>query len=87
MKQMQDDDARMQGCTPQMYQIKIQGRLEQSWSAWFNGTRITCEGDVTTMTGVVPDQAALRGLLDRIWNLNLVLISVVRVVENSPGTK
>ena len=87
MKQIQENDPRMQGCTPQVYQIKIQGNLDHSWSAWFNGLRITCEGNVTTMTGVVPDQAALRGLLDRIWNLNLTLISVARVAEDSHEAK
>jgi hypothetical protein len=70
-----------------MYQIKIQGSLDHSWSAWFNDMRITCEGDVTTITGVVPDQAALRGLLDRIWNLNLALISVARVAEDPHESK
>ena len=59
-----------------VYQIKVQGRLDESWSGWFNGMAITLEGDTTTLTGAVVDQAALRGLLSRLWDLNLALISV-----------
>ena len=68
-----------------VYQIKVQGRLAENWSAWFNGLSMACEeagetaAPVTTLTGVVADQAALRGVLTRIWNLNLTLISVVRL--------
>ena len=61
---------------PMMYQIKVQGRLNESWSHWFNGIAITCEGSVTTLTGIIVDQAALRGILSKIWDLNLQLISV-----------
>ena len=59
-----------------VYQIKVQGRLDESWSGWFSGMAITFEGDITTLTGVVVDQAALRGILSRLWDLNLALISV-----------
>ena len=66
---------------PATYEIRVQGRLDASWSNWFNGMTIASEaasGDspVTTLTGVVADQAALRGILERIWNLNLALVSV-----------
>ncbi|MBU0494357.1 MAG: hypothetical protein KKA73_17865 [Chloroflexi bacterium] len=63
------------------YQIQVQGKLDESWSQWFQGLTVTVEGDVTTLTGPVADQAALRGLLTRILDLNLVLVSVVRVQE------
>ncbi len=59
-----------------IYQIKIQGRLDESWSGWFNSMAITVEGNTTTLTGAVIDQAALRGILSRLWDLNLALISV-----------
>jgi hypothetical protein len=66
-----------------VYQIKVQGRLQANWSGWFDGLALTTEGDedtaITTLTGVVADQAALRGLLTKLWNLNLSLISVVRL--------
>ena len=63
---------------PIIYQIRVQGRLDENWSDWFSGMTITFEGGVTTLTGPVADQAALRGLLTRIWDLNLTLLSVTR---------
>jgi hypothetical protein len=65
------------------YQIKVQGRLDESWSGWFNSMTITFEGDTTTLTGAVVDQAALRGILSRLWDLNLALISV-NPIEPAP---
>lgn len=68
-----------------LYQIRILGKLDESWSEWFNSLSIWRqsgpEGSViTVVTGRVPDQAALRGILNRIWDLNLELISVVPIV-------
>lgn len=73
---------------PATYQIKVSGHLDQSWSAWFNGMTITYDSgsdDVptTTLTGLVADQSALRGILSKIWDLNLVLISLTRIEMNS----
>jgi len=67
-----------------VYQIKLQGKLDASWSDWFDGMTLTFEiGDdgspVTTLAGAVVDQAALHGLLARISDLNLTLISVTHV--------
>lgn len=63
-----------------IYQIKVQGRLDDSWSGWLGNTRISVEeddcGPVTIIQGDVPDQPALFGILDRIRDLNLTLISV-----------
>ncbi len=71
---------------PWVYQLKVQGRLHANWSGWLEGLTLTAEGDddaaITTLTGVVADQAALRGLLTRLWNLNLILVSVVRLDKN-----
>jgi hypothetical protein len=66
-----------------IYQIKIQGRLDEEWSEWFNEMTVTSENDITTLTGTVADQAVLRGILDKIWDLNLVLISVIRIETNA----
>ena len=66
-----------------VYQIKVQGRLDESWSGWFNSMAITFEGNTTTLIGAVPDQAALRGILSRLWDLNLVLISVNQIEPGS----
>ncbi len=66
---------------PATYQIKVPGHLDESWSDWAGGMTITVEsGDdgppVTSLTGVVADQAALQSLLRRLYSLGLPLISV-----------
>jgi hypothetical protein len=66
------------------YRIRVQGRLGQRWAGWLEGLEIAHEwtGDgapTTTLTGAVADQVALRSLLCRIWDLNLVLVSVERI--------
>jgi hypothetical protein len=73
---------------PVTYQIKVRGRLDKKWSDWFNGLAITYQAGrdgypVTILTGAVVDQAALYGMLSKIRDLNLNLISVERV----PGTR
>ena len=68
--------------TASSYRIEIEGRLDPRWSSWFDGLTIAVEGQdlvVTTLTGAVPDQASLRGILNKIWDLNLSLISVNRL--------
>lgn len=76
-------DQKHTGDAPAAYQIKVQGRLDARWADWFSGLAIAvgdaCDNPpVTTLTGVI-DQAALRGILNRIWDLNLALISVIPV--------
>ena len=68
---------------PSVYQIKMQGRLDESWSGWFNGMAITFDSGDTTLTGPVADQSALRGILTKLWDLNLALISVHRIYTDS----
>jgi hypothetical protein len=65
-----------------IYQIKALGTLAGDWSDWFTGLTVTCEGadpPVVTLSGYIVDQPALRGILNRLWNLNLILISVTRL--------
>jgi len=69
---------------PAMYQIKVQGQLDERWSDWFNGMTLTFESasnssPITTLTGAVADQAKLRGILSKIWDLNMTVISVTQV--------
>jgi hypothetical protein len=60
-----------------VYQIRIMGHLDQQWMEWFEGLTITQEEDGhTLLTGLVTDQAALFGLLKKVRDLGLPLISV-----------
>lgn len=73
------------------YRIKVRGRLKESWSDWFNGmtieARLEADGaQVTTLTGLVRDQTALHGLLDKIRDLGLPLLSLEQVDPNQDGT-
>ena len=62
---------------PEYYEIKIRGHLDPCWSEWFAGLKLmNLEGSETLISGLLPDQAALHGLLERIRDLNLTLISV-----------
>ena len=72
-----------------VYQIKVEGQLPERWSDWFNGLTITREAfgggvPMTTLTGPVADQAALHGILNRIRDLNVKLISVNQVESGNP---
>ncbi len=68
---------------PCLYEIRVEGNLNERWSEWFGGLTICVEGDETILTGVLPDQAALFGLLRRIYDMNVSLISVIRVQRAS----
>ena len=62
---------------PETYEIVVGGHLDSRWSDWFAGLTLThLEGRETLLSGSLPDQAALYGLLERIRDLNLRLISV-----------
>jgi hypothetical protein len=63
----------------EVYQIKVRGRLDESWSQWFDGMTITFESGVTTLMGPIVDQPALHGILVKIRDLNLRLISVTKI--------
>ena len=64
---------------PVNYRIRLKGYLENKWSDWFEQMTISFEDEETILTGQVADQAALHGLLIRIRDLNLILLSVERM--------
>lgn len=63
------------------YQIVVMGELSTNWADWLGGVLFESHylsscSEKTTIVGVVPDQAALRGLLNKLWDMNLILLSV-----------
>jgi len=63
-----------------VYQIRVKGNLDKKWSDWFDGFTIAPQADdETLLTGPVADQAALHGLLSKIRDLGLPLVSVNRI--------
>jgi hypothetical protein len=70
---------------PTLYEIRIKGHLDVRWADWFDGLSVTHDGDGTTiLRGPVVDQAALHGLLRKVHNLALPLVSVIRVDREQP---
>jgi len=73
---------------PEYYEIKIKGQLDQRWSERFAGMKLTyLEGNETLLSGSLPDQAALHGLLERIRDLNLTLLSVNKGNSSAQDSK
>jgi hypothetical protein len=69
------------------YAIRVAGQLDPRWSTWFDGLTVRREGDGTTvLIGVIADQAALHGLLQRVRDLGLQLISVTRAELDQFGS-
>ena len=64
---------------PARYEIRVAGVLDSRWAAWFNGLQISCQGDETVICGLLADQPALHGLLTKVRDLGLCLISVRRL--------
>jgi hypothetical protein len=70
---------------PTVYEIRIKGHLDDRWTEWFDGMSFTRDGDGTTILyGPVVDQCALHGLLGKVRNLALPLVSVIRVDRAQP---
>ncbi len=66
------------------YEIRLTGHLDARWATWFDGLTVRRESDGTTViTGQIPDQAALHGLLQRVRDLGLPLVSVKQVAADA----
>jgi hypothetical protein len=71
---------------PGRYEIRLKGHLDGRWATWFDGLSLRLEGDGTTVIhGLVADQSALHGLLQKVRDTGLPLISVI-CVEPDPST-
>jgi hypothetical protein len=70
---------------PAVYQIQLQGIISQHWLTYFDEMEISVEGEdgtaITTLIGQIVDQAALQGMLQKIYTLGLVLIKVERAIK------
>ncbi len=68
------------------YEIRVEGHLGPRWAAWFDGMRLSEQpGGTTVLRGPVVDQAALHGLLQRLRDLGLPLLSVTRLEPEPSG--
>jgi hypothetical protein len=71
--------------SPGRYEIRLRGHLDSRWAAWFDGLSLSNENDGTTIIcGPVADQAALHGLLQKVHDLGLPLVSVTPVQPGQP---
>lgn len=71
---------------PGRYEIRLEGRLDRRWAAWFDGLSLTHDTDGSTVIcGLVADQAALHGLLQKVRDVGLPLVSVICVEPDRPA--
>ena len=71
--------------SPERYEIRLKGHLDSRWAAWFDGLSLTNEKDGTTIIrGPVADQSALHGLLQKVRDLGVPLVSVTQVEPGQP---
>ena len=72
---------------PARYEIRVAGVLDVRWTEWFGGLQISSEGEETVICGLVADQSALHGLLIKVRDLGLCLISVRRLDTGQAETR
>ena len=71
---------------PASYEIRVEGILDGRWAAWFGGLQVQGAGAQTVISGLLAGQPGLHGLLDKIGDLGLCLISVRRLDPDEPET-
>ena len=70
----------------QQYEIRVKGHLGHRWAAWFDGLSVTADDDGTTViSGPVVDQAALHGLLDKLRDIGIPLVSLTQLPPDAPA--
>ena len=70
---------------PARYEVRVEGVLDDRWSAWFEGLQIHNQGGETILSGTLPDQSALHGILDKVRDLGLSIIAVRRLPPEQIG--
>jgi hypothetical protein len=70
---------------PARYEIRVESVLDEVWADWFGGLQLSRDGGQTVIVGLLPDQPALHGLLTKIADLGLSLISVRRLDAGEAG--
>jgi hypothetical protein len=63
------------------YEIRLKGRLDPRWAAWFDGMALSSDDGTTVLSGLLADQAALHGVLQKVRDLGLPLLSVTPLEE------
>ena len=71
---------------PAHYEIRVEGVLGERWTAWFEGLQVSSEAGETIISGPVTDQPALHGVLVKVRDLGMCLISVRRLDPDEAGT-
>jgi hypothetical protein len=71
---------------PARYEIRVEGVLDSRWAAWFGGLQISRQGEETVICGLLADQPALHGLLTKVRDLGLCLISLRRLDAGQAGS-
>jgi hypothetical protein len=71
--------------SPARYEIRVDSVLDEAWADWFGGLQLSNDGAQTVIVGLLPDQPALHGLLTKISDLGLTLISVRRLDAGEAG--
>ena len=71
--------------SPAHYQVRVEGTLDQRWTEWFEGLQIASEGQQTVISGLLPDQSALYGVLNKVRDLGMCLVSVHRLTTDQAG--
>lgn len=70
---------------PARYEVRVEGVLDGRWSEWFEGLHLQNQSGETILSGTLPDQPALHGILDKVRDLGLTIITVRRLPPEQPG--
>lgn len=70
---------------PARYEVRVEGVLDGRWSEWFEGLHLQNQSGETILSGALPDQPALHGILDKVRDLGLTIITVRRLAPEQLG--